>query len=568
MERKLLLDFIGQNFENLSKIKFKQITVFVYGKLYDDKSLGSKLLDGNRLFAYDVKLPRIYLKKFPLEKINDGILALADDINEMTIFSKSDFNFELEEVYSRKNIQDLNFNYMYLYPVKKDNLKIGTIVIYALEKILDFTLTQSSVTLLYNGLSTLEEVNFKQSIINSLLDEENVYYLVGQNNNEYAYLSNNLCTKLKLKKPVYLSNEVVNRFINHHLVKKQMLKFPFEDYFVYYVNVNDYDDIKNRYLHVSSLNNVGLGNEFTLIVVDYSNHDDDFIEFVDKLNLTCEYFVCACEDGFYLLALNIKLKKTDVRKLLTGINSFYITLQAPNEINNKMDFTKIVKYLKEIRPDEFLYHEYLTFINRLNNDTLVLKKNKRKKNMVYLSTNHDIKYPLLNYVSKGFKYIENSLEYERIAVNKLNKYVKESTKGCYVGLESNSLLKRKIIEIYKKFKNKNISLSIIVHYNLDTSKEDLYNALSLLRIYGIKVYADSSIYLNLSVIDTMELFDGCYVHKEEFIGLMKSNTKFINMFITYFYNESKTIIFEQSDDALINSRYEDETIYFVKESEG
>ena len=116
MERKLILDFIGQNFESLSKIKFKQITVFVYGKLYSEDSLGNKLLDGNKLFAYDVKLPRVFLKKFPLEKMADGVLALADDLNKLTVFSKKDFNFELEEVYSGKNIQDLNFNYLY-FPV-------------------------------------------------------------------------------------------------------------------------------------------------------------------------------------------------------------------------------------------------------------------------------------------------------------------------------------------------------------------------------------------------------------------------------------------------------------------
>ena len=80
MERKLILDFIGQNYNSLSDIKFKQITVFVYGKIYQNDSLGNKLLDGNKLFAYDVKLPRIYLKKFPLDKMNDGMLALAGDI--------------------------------------------------------------------------------------------------------------------------------------------------------------------------------------------------------------------------------------------------------------------------------------------------------------------------------------------------------------------------------------------------------------------------------------------------------------------------------------------------------
>lgn len=568
MERKLILDFIGQNFKDLASTKFKQITVYVYGKLYDTNSLGNKLLDGNMLFAYDVKLPRIFLKKYPLEKMYDGILGVAEDINQMTIFSKDDFSFELEDVYSGKNIQDLDFNYLYLIPVVKDNLKIGCIIIYAEELYKELSLTQGSITLLYNGLSNLEEVNFKQNIINALLDEDNLYYIVGKKNNEYVYLCSDLCKKFKLSNPVLLNNELVKSFMKYHQVKYRTLKFPFEEYFVYFVNKNDFDDVKNNYLHVSSLNNVGLKDEFTLIVVDYSQHDDDFLKFVDNLKLNDEYFVCACEDGFYLLAINKKIKKMDVKKLLTGINSFYITLYAPSEINNKMDFTKIVKYLKEVRPNEFLYHEYLTFINCLNNDALILNKNKHQKYLVYSSVNKEVNYPLLNYVSSGFKYLENSLEYERITVNKLNKYIKEAKHGCYVGLESMSLLKRKVIEVYKKFKNKNIPLSIIVHYNKESTKEDLYNALSLLKLYDIKVFADSSIYLNLSVIDTMELFDGCYVHKDEFEGLMKSNNKFINMFVTYFYNDSKLIIFEQTKNQEYNNRYEDESIYFVKESEG
>lgn len=568
MERKLILDFIGQNYQSLSDIKFKQMTVFVYGKIYQNDSLGNKLLDGNKLFAYDVKLPRIYLKKFSLDKMNDGMLALAGDINQMTVFSKSDFNFELEEVYSGKDIRELNFNYLYLYPVIKDDLKIGAILIYAENLVKDFKITQNSVTLLFNGLSELELVNFRQNIINALLDEESLYYLVGQTNNKYCYLSDNLCEKFKLKNPVLLDNELITSFIKHHQVKYAKLKFPFEDYFVYSVNKNDFDDIKDNYLHISSLNQVDLNDEFTLILVDYSQHTDDFLGFINKLNLIDKYYVCACEDGFYVLAINKKIKKTIVKQMLAGIDSFYITLHAPNEVNNKMDFSKIVKYLKEVRPNEFLYHEYLTFINYLCQDSLELNKNKHNKRIVVFSTNKDLKYPLLNYVSIGFKYLENSLVYERMTVNKLNKYIKDAKIGCYVGLESISLLKRKLIEIYKKYQNKQIPLSVIVHYNKETKKEELYNALSLFKMYGIKSYADSSIFLNLNVIDTMELFDGCYVHKDEFSGLMKSNNKFINMFVTYFYNESKLIIFEQSENEEYNNRYEDESIYFVKESEG
>lgn len=568
MERKIILDFIGQNFSNLSSIGLKQLTVFVYGKNYSDEILGSKLLNGDQLFAYDVKLPRIFCKKFPLEKMMSGMLELASDLNKLTIFKKSDFNFSLEEVYSGKNIQDLNFDYLYLYPVIKDDLRIGAILIYGTILNENFDLLSNSISLLYNGLVNFELEHFKQSITNSLFDNESIYYLLGKENNEYFYLSENLSERLQIKNPCTATCDAVKPFINHHLVKKVNLRFPFEDCFAYVANKNDFDDKTANYLHVSSLNSIDLSDEFTVVVIDYSQHTSSFVEFIQTLNLVDRYYLCACEDGFYMLVIDKKYKKTEIRKMLKGINSFYITLLAPNDVNNHMDFTKIVKYLKEVRPNEFLYHEYLTFINAVCSDALILNKNKYQKQYIVSSTDANNQTILLNYVTTGFKYIENSLEYEKLAVNKLNKHIKDTPSSCFIGLESISLLKRKTIEIYKKFQNKNIPLSIIVHYHKDTTKEELYNSLSLLKLYDIKIIADSSIFLNLDIIDTMNLFDGCYVHKEEFKSLMEMNNRFINMFITYFYNDSKIIIFEQTNNLEYNNRFENESIYFVKESEG
>ena len=38
------------------------------------------------------------------------------------------------------------------------------------------------------------------------------------------------------------------------------------------------------------------------------------------------------------------------------------------------------------------------------------------------------------------------------------------------------------------------------------------------------------------------------------------------MFITYFYNDGKKVIFEESQNEEYNHRYQNELIYFVKES--
>lgn len=565
MERKVILDFIAQNFTCFSNIKLKQLTVFIYGKDYGEKNNLANLLPSQMLYAYDVKLPRIFCKKFPLEQMFKGLLDFGNNLDELTVFNKSDFSFDLEEVYSGKNIKDLNFNYLYLYPIIKDNLRQGLIVIYADELTLDFSLSAHSVTLMFNGLINLELYNFSQMLSSVIFDENKLYYLIEDNKSNKIYLSNTLSEKYSLNNIVNCSNEVINQFKFHHNVSKQQFKFPFEDYFVYFVEKEKFDDQTSSYLHISALASIGLPQEFTLIVVDWGLKNTEFVDYVNNLGLIDKYYICACEDNYYLLLIENKLKKTEIKHLLKGIGCFYISLVAPNEINNNMDFSKIVKYLKEVRPNEFLYHEYLTFINSVSNENLIINKNKYIRRTVFNSININDTKVLLNYVTDGFKYMDNANEYEKLAVLKLNNYIKTEKDEVFVCLQSCSLIKRKVIEIYKKFKSKGVKLNIIIHYDGLTSKQDLYNALSLLKVYEIESFADSSIFLNMNIIDTMSIFDGCYVKKNEFGGLMKTSNKLINMFITYFYNDKKKILFELTDDDEYNHRYEDELIYFVKE---
>jgi hypothetical protein len=173
---------------------------------------------------------------------------------------------------------------------------------------------------------------------------------------------------------------------------------------------------------------------------------------------------------------------------------------------------------------------------------------------------------MINYVTDGFKYLDAVSEFEKQAILKLNNYIKENKTSVFVCLQSSSLLKRKLVEIYKKFENKGVKLNVIVHYDDLTSKQDLFNALSYMKLHEVECFADSSIFLNLNIIDTLSLFDGCYVKKDEFAGLMKTSNKLANMFITYFYNDGKKVIFEESQNEEYNHRYQNELIYFVKES--
>ena len=524
------------------------------------------MLPGQMLYAYDVKLPRIFCKKLSLDLMFKGLLDFSNSLNELTVFSKQDFNFDLEEIYSGKNILDLDFNYLYLYPIIKNNLRQGLIVIYAENYMDSFKLSNNSVTLLCNGLVNLELNNFTQMLSNVIFDESKLYYLIENDALDHVYVSKNLNEKLKLDKNVDKENNSLVIFKKHHNVVKQQFKFPYEDYYVYFVEKEKYDDQVSNYLHINSLSSVDLPVEFSLIVVDWGLKNTEFKDYVDSLNLTVKYYICACEDNYYLLLIEKKMKKVDIRQMLKGIGCFYISILAPTEINNKMDFSKLIKYFKDVRPDEFIYHEYLTYINSVSSEYLVVNKNKYIKRVVYNSLNQDKTFDMMNYVTEGFKYLDVGSEFEKQAILKLNAYIKENTNGVFVCLQSSSLLKRKLVEIYKKFENKGVKLNVIVHYDDLTSKQDLFNSLSFMKLHEVECFADSSIFFNLNIIDTLSLFDGCYVKKDEFAGLMKTSNKLANMFITYFYNDGKKVIFEESQNEEYNHRYQNELIYFVKES--
>ena len=97
----------------------------------------------------------------------------------------------------------------------------------------------------------------------------------------------------------------------HFYVNAIMLtsETKFEDCFAYVANKNDFDDKTANYLHVSSLNSIDLSDEFTVVVIDYSQHTSSFVEFIQTLNLVDRYYLCACEDGFYMLVIDKKYKK-------------------------------------------------------------------------------------------------------------------------------------------------------------------------------------------------------------------------------------------------------------------
>ncbi len=566
MERRIILDFISQNFNQLKQIDFKQIFIYQFGKNYDLNSLEGNILNGENLFAYEINLPRINSKILPFEKIDSELFEFALTIKEITILSCKGLNFDLFEVYNDKNIKEIKFNYLYLQPIYVDKKLVGVISMYANELIKEFSFNKASLTVLFNQLEQVDQFILKNHLTSTLIEIDDYYFILKHADNNKVFLSNTLKDKWKLtKNSVDFNHDLVRKFLSHHLIKEKKLKFPYESYKIFYLLKEVYDDITSNYLHINAINKLNLPNEFTLIVVLW-NEQREFCEITEGVNFGSEYYLSAYEQDYYLLLICRKYSASFVNRILKKYDCQYLILNAPGDINNKMDLNRIMEYIKNSRCEKFVYSEYIIYFNNLSQEGMkVILRNKNR--LIVNSKDSNQQLILLNYVPNDLSYQVILEEFENRTLQKANNFIKNHSDDFAICLDSLSLLKRKFTELLKKCKTKQIRLTLIIDYNKLSKKDELIEAITIVKNYNVKIYATSSIFLNLNLIDTMRYFDGCYVTKEEFTSIQSSPNEFMNMFVSYYFNGNKHIIFEETTNIEYNKRYEDELIFFVKESE-
>ncbi len=563
MERKIILDFIAQNFNQLRMIDFKKMTIYQFGKKYQENS---PILNGEILFAYEVNLPRINIKTFSLDKMNEGILEFARTIDQLMVFSHDDINFDICEVYSGKNLRDIDFKYLYLQPIYIENQLVGVISMYADVNTNPFCFNKTSLTVLYNQLEQVDINHLNQELLFALTDINDYYYILKNGDENKVYLSDSLKFKLNLTKSVLdFTDDLVKKFLSHHLIKEKKLKFPYENYKLFYILKALYDDQISNYLHINAINKLDLPDEFTMVVVLW-NDEKTFSVVTNDVNFGAKYYLCAYDQDYYLLIIGRKYAANLISHLFKKYDCQYLVLHAPTDINNQMDFNKVMDYIKTTRCEKFIYSDYVSYYNALNQEglNLVLKNRNR---LIINSKDESDQLILLNGLSSDFKSQFNLTEFENQTFQKANQFIKKYNQNFAICIDSLSLLKRKCVELLKKCQTKNLQLSLIIDYNQLASKDDLLEAITLLKSFDVKIYVTSSIFLNLKLIDTMRYFDGCYVTKEEFASIQSSPNEFMNMFVSYFFNGNKKIIFEETTNIAYNKRYEDELIFFVKESE-
>lgn len=556
MERNIILDFIAQNFTFFSNINLQEMTICIYGKNYENPFY-KNIFNGEEIYLYDVKLPRIYSKKIPLEKINDGLLEFIGTLNKPTCLDHDDFTFDLFEPYNNRNIKTMEFNYLYLFPIVKNEMHVASIIIYSDCKE-SFELTSASITSMINKLTLDDEETFSLKINESFNNTDSYYYFVKHKQFFYPSVSlNSLFLKSKYEE------KEIEEFLKHKYLMKKNMPFPFEDCELYYIEINKYKNVNIEFLNILSIKYQNLSNDFTLLYFEW-NDKKDVMSFIFDLNINSIYYVYCLENNQYLILINDNINEKELRGKIK-INEYFCILQAPKHINNKMDLIKLSAFITYYHPSTFILDDYLKYLNCLGADLLNSKRNSIHSYQL-INSNSLKSINLINNYNKNIKYESTFNDYEEKVITKLEKNLKKDKQEIACYLLTKTLEKKKIYDIVKKYDKNNIFLTIILTASENLKKEAFYDYLGMLKKYAIKVYVDSSIFLSFKYAEALRIIDGCYINKEEFEELHTKFNSFTDMIIKYFYNENKDIIFEKND-LKFDVKHKDELIYFIQRKE-
>ena len=451
----------------------------------------------------------------------------------------------------------MEFNYLYLFPIVKNEMHVASIIIYSDCKE-SFELTSASITSMINKLTLDDEETFSLKINESFNNTDSYYYFVKHKQFFYPSVSlNSLFLKSKYEE------KEIEEFLKHKYLMKKNMPFPFEDCELYYIEINKYKNVNIEFLNILSIKYQNLSNDFTLLYFEW-NDKKDVTSFIFDLNINSIYYVYCLENNQYLILINDNINEKELKGKIK-INEYFCILQAPKHINNKMDLIKLSAFITYYHPSTFILDDYLKYLNCLGADLLNSKRNSIHSYQL-INSNSLKSINLINNYNKNIKYESTFNDYEEKVITKLEKNLKKDKQEIACYLHTKTLEKKKIYDIVKKYDKNNIFLTIILTASENLKKEAFYDYLGMLKKYAIKVYVDSSIFLSFKYAEALRIIDGCYINKEEFEELHTKFNSFTDMIIKYFYNENKDIIFEKND-LKFDVKHKDELIYFIQRKE-
>lgn len=522
----------------------------------------STIFNNKLIDVYMANGSRVYQKTYEIDKLKDNILELFFDIVEPLKINKTDITSLVNDPFYLKDIRKINFITLFICPIIEEQLVGFALFYFNDEQVLDkgnnFPITMLRLNQLRKKIIN-NEVSSLNSIYERVIIESNQPLVIIEKDNVY-YLNDNL---RKLWHEKYAKVEDDNKLIKKikKIIASSKTKYlKTNDYQFYYWSNNLSNE--NELLSLEMLNKINREETFTLI---YGHFNADTI--LDNLKLVSDVLIdYQGNKVYYKISTNglvVKINNILTNEMIEKIKhdllpNYIIVINSEKDFTKLMNLEKLLVYIDEELPEVYSLNKYQDYLKELNEDIALYdyKFQQAKGFQKVINSTSQKEVGIMISLPPSSK--RNASFYRNYQANMLKAYRDESVnkKPLIITFLTSQLLTRQTLEIAKYLINNQSIPWLIIHHDLDLSKESikiLGDGIVKLRNMGIKVIIDKTIYMCSALLYFEQICDGTFFGRDECEVLSKYPNAYLGLIEKYFYNEHEILIYEVDINKMASS---------------
>ena len=177
MYRNVILEFLSLYREQLNSYRYKQMTISLLGR-FEISDISSLVLRPDEVLTYHIKEPRIYEKSYSFETFSKTIGDMIVYSKEKVFLSKNDITSSIEDPFYLKDIRNIPFQSIVMFPILKKEEVVGTIIFYFEEDASKFNIKNSDLVKLFDALQSSQGKNINHDINEMILENEDYSKIV------------------------------------------------------------------------------------------------------------------------------------------------------------------------------------------------------------------------------------------------------------------------------------------------------------------------------------------------------------------------------------------------------
>lgn len=559
MYRNVILEFLSLYREQLNSYRYKQMTISLLGR-FEISDISSLVLRPDEVLTYHIKEPRIYEKSYSFETFSKTIGDMIVYSKEKVFLSKNDITSSIDDPFYLKDIRNIPFQSIVMFPILKKEEVVGTIIFYFEDIASKFNIKNSDLVKLFDALQSSQGKNINHDINEMILENEDYSKIVLLKNTNKCYVDNNLKSKFHFKNNlISLSDSKIKSRINKEIKNKRYHHIELRDFDVYYISKYDYKLTSNELdlLALDAINEHKF-NDFSLIFIENKNLDFELINHFSDANIKKHHV----NDNLLVYMIDQILASSFIKEFNNNQFDSYKLIVTSKTITSKMNLCQVAKYIDEFRPTTFNFSEYVKYVNNINSISL--------SDDVTINLNYDKKF--INSVTKEeFCVLPNIINFNVISDTEMEVYEKTIYKLVKNNLENEiidyiipiipkMLNTKKLTLLIDKLKELPKLVKVIISIpNNKISVSEIEKGILKLKKQGVLVFVDSSIYLNNNAMYLLDFCDGVFIHKNEFEMLLKYPSGINTAIYQYMVKNHKELIidyeYSKVDDAYYNSLF-------------